>query len=425
MKFIDNIDKSKFDEFVLKHSNISFMQSSTWGEFENKTINRKDYYLGLVDDKDNIVCAGMFLKKELLLGYSYLYCPRGFIIDYKNKELLKEYTDELYNYCKSKKILFIKIDPEVKLHDLDIDGNVIGNDNTEIVEYLKKIGYKHFGYNKNFENSLPRYTFRLKIDKSIEDIINNFHPTTKKIIKKGNVDNLIILKNKDASIDDFYYTMKETEKRENILYHSKSYYEDYYKLLSKKNMSDLFEIKVDWKELLNLYKDRKEKVTKEITELEQKEFKRTDKKNNLLKELNNQLTKINKEISNIEESMDKEPVLSSILTTKFGDTVWTVHGGNSTYLREANANYFVYYEVIKDAVKEGYKYVDFFGTTGDNSNTNNSVYGIHSFKKRLGGEYIEYIGEFDLIINKFMYKTFNILIPIYRKVQRIKNKSKR
>jgi len=123
--------------------------------------------------------------------------------------------------------------------------------------------------------------------------------------------------------------------------------------------------------------------------------------------------------------MDKEPVLSSILTTKYGDTVWTVHGGNSTYLREMNANYFIYFEIIKDALKEGYKYVDFFGTTGDNSNTNNSVYGIHLFKKRLGGEYIEYIGEFDLIINKFMYRSFKTLIPIYRKIQRIKNKSKR
>ena len=120
MKFIDNIDKSKFDEFVLKHSNTSFMQSSTWGEFENKTINRKDYYLGLVDDKDNIVCAGMFLKKDLLLGYSYLYCPRGFIIDYKDKELLKEFTNELYKYCKSKKILFVKIDPEVKEMAMDL-----------------------------------------------------------------------------------------------------------------------------------------------------------------------------------------------------------------------------------------------------------------------------------------------------------------
>ena len=50
---------------------------------------------------------------------------------------------------------------------------------------------------------------------------------------------------------------------------------------------------------------------------------------------------------------------------------------------------------------------------------------LNNIKLKFNATVMEYIGEFDLIINKFMYKTFNILIPIYRKVQRIKNKSKR
>ena len=60
-----------------------------------------------------------------------------------------------------------------------------------------------------------------------------------------------------------------------------------------------------------------------------------------------------------------------------------------------------------------------------NPDKNNPIYGIHSFKKRLGGEYTEFIGEFDLITNKFMYFMFKTLIPIYRKIKRNKSINKK
>ena len=100
-----------------------------------------------------------------------------------------------------------------------------------------------------------------------------------------------------------------------------------------------------------------------------------------------------------------------------GDTVWTVHGGNASFLRGLNANYFIYYEIIKDAQKNGFHYIDFFGTTGD-PKPENPIYGIHLFKKRLGGEYLEYIGEFDLITRPIYYRIFCTLIPFYRKIKR-------
>ena len=37
---------------------------------------------------------------------------------------------------------------------------------------------------KNFENNQPRYTFRLNLDRSWEDIYGGFHPTTRKILNK-------------------------------------------------------------------------------------------------------------------------------------------------------------------------------------------------------------------------------------------------
>ena len=87
-----------------------------------------------------------------------------------------------------------------------------------------------------------------------------------------------------------------------------------------------------------------------------------------------------------------------------------------------NANYLVYYEIIKAAHEEGYKIVDLFGTCGDaNPEPSNPIYGIHNFKKRLGGEYCEFIGEFYLPVNKFIYRIY-MIYKKYKDKKRNKNK---
>ena len=121
------------------------------------------------------------------------------------------------------------------------------------------------------------------------------------------------------------------------------------------------------------------------------------KRENLLKDLNSQFSKAKKELEDIKKIDKDEIILSSIMTAKYKDKVWTIHGGNSTLLRELNSNYLLYLKIIKDAHANGYKLIDFFGCSGEaNPDKSNPTFGIHNFKKRLGGEYMEFIGEFDL-----------------------------
>ena len=422
MRLVTEIDEQKYEDFVKNHPKSHFLQSYTWGQFEAKVMDRTPYYVGLVDEQDHLVAATLLLQKKLPLGYCYFYAPRGYVIDFKNNTLLTEFTKELKKFAKKKKALFIKIDPDIKLHTLDPDGKVLDEEenNYEVVENLKKLGYRHFGYNKNFENSEPRYTFRLDLTPSIEEINEHFHPTTKKIIKRGNPFHLKLEKNEKAKIEDFYLTMMETAKREQVLYHDQNYYEAFYQTLHEKNESDLYVVSIDIEELK---KEEQEKIRELKEKIASFEGKDDTKNQNKKQELVNQLTKKEKSFQEIEKIQEKELVLSSILTAKYGNKVWTVHGGNHSLLRELNANYFIYYEIIKAAKEEGYQLIDFFGTTGD-PKEDNPIYGIHLFKKRLGGEYTEFIGEFDLVTNRFMYFIFQKLIPFYRNRKRKENKKK-
>lgn len=396
MEFIEKLDEKEYRDFLNK-SNSHFMQTIEFGEIR-KVKHFIPHIVGM-KDKGKLVCSALLLEKKLPGNYKYYYVPRGYTIDYNNHELLKEFTNNLVSYCKKNKAIFIKIDPAIKRYTIDLDGKKIdGEDNQDLIKYLTSIGYKHLGFNLGFEHEEPRFTFRVNIDKPIEDVFKSFHATTRKVLNKGNQYNLKIYKGTEKDINDFYETMIETAKREGIIQANIKYYEDFYKIFHKSNMSDLYIAKVNINELKELFKqnilETKNRETKNEIQAKEKE----DKLNKLYRILN--------EINEINE---KELTLASIITVKYKDMVWTVHGGNHSKLMSLNANYLIYYEIIKDANKEGYKQVDLFGTCGiPNPTPDNPIYGIHNFKKRLGGEYTEFIGEFDLIANKLMYMAYKV-----------------
>jgi len=419
MKFIDNIPEEKYERFVSKHKQKShFMQSYCWGEvMKNKNFN--PHYVGLEKD-GNLVATALLLEKKVFKNISYFYCPRGYVMDYSNLDLLKIFTQELKKYAKRNNAMYIKIDPDVKRHTLDIDGNIIeGEENSKLMNELINLGYKHKGFNTDFVNEQPRFTFRLNLEDDFENIYSRMHATTRKILNKQNQYNLDTYIGNIEDIKDFYITMQETAKRDGLICSPIKYYESFYSILNKNNMSDLYVVKVNIDSLKKIYTDKIKDLENKIKDLESKKEGNKQKTENKINEYKNEITKQMKDFDIVNKINEKEVILSSIITVKYNDKVWTIHGGNTTELRHLNSNYWLYYTIIKDAHEQGYKIIDFFGTSGNaNPDKNDSIYGIHNFKKRLGGEYIEFIGEYDLIVNKFMYFIYNKLKPIYRKLKK-------
>ncbi len=406
MEFIENVDTKEYDEF-LKNNESHFMQTREFGEIRKA----KGFIPHLVGLKDNnkLVCTALLLEKRSYHNTKYYYVPRGYTIDYNNHELLKKFTDELIKYAKKNKAIFIKIDPAIKRYTIDLDGKKVdGEDNTNLMDYLNELGYKHLGFNLAFEHAEPRFTFRINIDKPMDEVYSCFHATTRKVLNKGNQYNLKVYKGNKDDLPGFFETMKETNKREGIIQAKYDYYEKFYEIFHNHGMSDLYVVKAN-------INDLKQEFNKLIEETKNKECKNPVQE----KEKEERLNKLNKILDEINTIKERELTLASIMTVKYKDKVWTVHGGNHSKLMSLNANYLVYYEIIKDANKDGYKIVDLFGTCGEaNPDPSNPVYGIHFFKKRLGGEYCEFIGEYDLPVNKLMY-------ALYKLYKNAKNKKRK
>ena len=89
--FFKDINREEFDEFVKNHEYCNLLQSYNWA----KVKNNWDYmYTGVYRDNE-LVATGLVLIKRLPLSFCMYYLPRGPIMDYKDKELVQYYFDQL------------------------------------------------------------------------------------------------------------------------------------------------------------------------------------------------------------------------------------------------------------------------------------------------------------------------------------------
>ena len=401
MKIINAEDKV-FDQYVKNSNKPHFMQTSAWAKVNNKR-GCKTHQLLFIDDNENIVGSCMLVEKKIL-NYRSFYCPRGFICDYQNKEIVKDIVESLKKFVKDHNGLYLKMDPDIIIRKLDKDTNVkeTFEENLELIPYFESLGGKHRGFTKKFtETSCPRYTFRVNVDN--DDMLSTFHQTTRNLLKRNNPYGLKVYIGTSNDLDKFYEPMKETAIRKRMFLEDKSFFDDFYNILHENGMSDLYIVTVNIKDLVRRYELLIDNATQELKSLEK------SNKKGRINDLKDQLNKYNKELSIIKQINSEEITLSSMITAKFEDKVWTVHGANSTNLPFLNANYEMYYQILKDSKQQGYKQVDFYGSEGE-IDKKSDAFGIYQFKVRFGGDFDEFIGEFDFVVRPLAYKIINYLL---------------
>lgn len=392
MEFVKDIKEKEYTEFVINHPYSHFLKSYEWGEV-GKIRGFIPYYVGIKENK-KLVATALLLQKKLPLGYSYFYIPRGFAIDYKNYKLIEKFSKEIAKFIKEKKGIFFKIDPDIKMHTIDENAEVIKNEenNYELVEQLKKIGYKQQKLTKFFESTQPRFTFRINLTKeNLKKTYSKSVPRWVKIADKYKVEAKIGTK---ENVKDFVKLMKLTEKRQGFYSHDYSFYPKFYDIFHKKGYVDVLYATVDKESVI-------EGINKDLKELEK----------NPNEERQNKLLQLKEKYEKYE---DGNQVVSSYFNVNYGNKSWYLYGANNMDYKDTYANYKLFDFQIDYAKELGKEIFDEFGTVGD-PKTTKSVAGLHEFKKKFGGEYTEFIGEYDYVTNKFMYILFTKVAPLYRK----------
>ena len=92
----------------------------------------------------------------------------------------------------------------------------------------------------------------------------------------------------------------------------------------------------------------------------------------------------------------------------FGNTLYYPYGGSSNEYKEVMASNLVAWEAIRLWCKMGLSVFDMWGALGPDAKESDPWYGFHRFKAGYGGDLVEYIGTYDLILKPPLYNSLNI-----------------
>jgi len=231
----------EFSEFQINHPLSNYHQTINYALLMSENGYEYDL-IGYVDDNENVLAASLILIKPIGMTSYYGYAPNGFLIDYTNPKLLNDFTNALKKYYYNKGVVFIKINPNIKISEIDnknFEKNI--NDNAEITNLLVNCGYKKLKDNLYFESQLPRFKAIMNLN---EYDTNTFNKNTKNKVKKGIRKGLTFEKCTKENIHIFYDLIKR--KKNNPVY----FYQDYYTVYEKNNNVDLFLVSVDYNTFL-------------------------------------------------------------------------------------------------------------------------------------------------------------------------------
>lgn len=417
---IRELSIGEFNEYVHSSSMGTYYQTLNYAQLLGEYGYDYDF-IGYVNEYEQIKAASLIVIRTVN-RVKYGYAPRGFVMDYFNKSLVKAFSEDIINYYKKKKLVFIKLNPEVIISEVDPENGLpTYNWNYEIRDILEDNGYLKLKDNLYFESTLPRYQAIVSLKYfGFDKISKNTRNKVRKGITKG-----LHYEVADASGIDILNRFIVKKK------HIKDfYYKDYYHLFQRDGMIDLFLVSVDSSEyLINSRKLYEEELNRNQYYQEMIKNRSSQKNINIKMESDRQLLAYKNDIeiaTKLNKTNDKL-YIAGALVMKYQNRVHILISGYDTKYKHFDPNYYLHY-VIMDYYKDEFDYIDLNGVTGDFSKEN-PYHGLNQFKIGFNPRIYEYIGEYDLPIKKRKYYSLRkngTLAKIFNKtdIKVIKNEKK-
>lgn len=346
LKILEAKDQGKYNLFAKNHSLGSIHQCWEWGIFQSKSKFRDKFWVIAIQDKNtNIIASALVIKQNLPMKKSWLYCPRGPLIDFEHlgKEAQNQIKDSTQERNKNqqqvaalqlllKKIkeiaqveqaVFLRIDPGLRLED--------------------KVNLKSFGFKKAHAHYQPENTLILDLTQTEEQILAQMKPKGRyniKVAQKHGVE-VRVSDGNEKDLEAFYKLLEETTQRDGFSGHNLEYY---------KNM----------------------------------------------------LTILGPEQVKLYLASYKGEIIGGIIATFFKDTAIYYFGASGNKHRNMMAPYLLQWRAICDAKKLDLKFYDFLGIAAEGA-VKHAWAGVTDFKLKFGGKRVDYYPAQELVYKPLWY----------------------
>lgn len=372
------INKKEFEDFCDEMPSQNFFQSKEWAELK-RSEGYYTYFVGL-DQNGKIRAAAMLLSTETkLLKRRIFYCPRGYIINYRDLELVRAFTKGIKEFAKEKEAIYLRINPYVLLHERDELGDMVegGQNNQKCLDNLLELGYLPVEPEIYKE---PKWFYRLDLKgKSDIELFERFNDDAQTIIKRNESIGISSRSIDKEEIPKFLEILKMNKNKIDFLSYQQEEFENFYQILDKQKMVNI--------NIMELDIDKFMETT--LTSIQNAQG-----NPGLTSQLQKQLETVNM----LQYQYGHSVILGGSCSIIYKEEMSTMCHVINDRFSNFSPLYNLYYDLIKIAKKRSCHRFNFYGI--DEKFTTNTLFNIY---KDFHGEVIELLGEFDLVFNNFHY----------------------
>ena len=426
---IRELEIDEFDNFSKQDEAANPWQTSYFGKACEK-LGYDTHYLGF-EDKGALKGCVMLISKNVYMGQSISYAPRGIITDYSNPTLLTQCLETLKSYLKDKMIMSVTMDPFIIATVKDNYGNnfnesetpakklftfLHGNDtikeNPEAYEIRKlimnKCKFEYRGENLYFEGFLPRWYAITRLPVNAKNLLTKIDKRTRNKLRKAAKFGVEIIKDDTKNVENIKDMIEQRDFKKP---------EEFYKELLTNNLDcEVYLARINSEKYVNNSKVLYEREIEKNEYLSKIIQDRTIKGKKIQSELNEKMQS-DRVINSYKEQLVKATsTLKDYPTGKFIAYAIVIKSGKTVYIFEdgydKNYNLLPALSLLKWKILEHYSeepdlsYFNFGGITGNFDRKNNPDFGINQNRTALNAATVELIGEFGIMTNKAMYNLY-------------------
>lgn len=350
--------------FNASRSSVSFLQTPAWARVKTEWGSES---LGWFDDSGQLVGAGLVLYRRLpRTRRSLAYLPEGPSIDWASDDLAG-WLDPLVLHLRGAGAFAVRIgtlavartwsgptikaaiaDPTV-LRLSDVPPDTVGGDGARA--QLLQLGWRPRNDDDGgFSVGQPRWVFQLPLaGKDEAQLLRGMNQLWRRNLKKAAKAGVVVTEGGVADLPEFHRIYLETALRDGFTPRPLSYFQLMFEVLLAED-----------KDRIRLYLAHHE-----------------------------------------------GDLVAATTWVRVGDHAWYSFGASTTAKRDVRGSNAVQWRMITDALAAGCTVYNLRGIT-DTVDENDPHIGLLQFKVGTGGEAVEYLGEWDLPLNRLLYKAFEL-----------------
>lgn len=342
----------------------SFLQCPSWAAVKTDWAGQS---MGWYDDAGRLVGAGLVLLRQLPRVQRYFaYLPEGPVLDWADGDL-GAWLAPMVAHLRARGAFGVRMGPPVvrrrwsaatvkaavtaagRRRLADVEPDHVDPVGVQVAAALRALGWRPPGGSRGFGVGQPQYVFQVPLaDRDEQQLLAGFNQLWRRNIKKADRAGVRVRQGDAADLPAFHELYLQTAARDHFTGRPLAYFQRMWTAMRAEDP-----------DRIRLY----------------------------LAEHEGEL-------------------VAAATMVRVGQHAWYSYGASSTAKREVRGSNAVQWTMLRDAKSAGATVYDLRGIT-DTLDEDDPHFGLIQFKLGTGGEAVEYVGEWDLPLNRALFSAFD------------------